>query len=120
MAGWLPMLLSMLTAVAFRVDHESLAESPGLIVEGLAVNETIAGPGGVVDVREMLKSSDSPSPSSIWLLMVVPLIVAVKGLTFPFFSTSTNAPLRLFPLICPVMKTFPGGASVTVQPRLLA
>jgi len=41
--GSLPIPLSMLTDVAFVVDHESVADCPALMLPGLEVKEIVGG-----------------------------------------------------------------------------
>ena len=56
-----PTPLSIDTELELMVDQESVAESPALMVEGLAVKLEMAGPGVAVEdrVREKVKDVDS-------------------------------------------------------------
>ena len=56
-----PTPLSIETEPELMVDQESVAESPALMVEGLAVKLEMAGPGVAVEdrVREKVKDVDS-------------------------------------------------------------
>jgi hypothetical protein len=108
-----PIPLSIETALVLMADHDNVAESPELIVDGFAVKLKIAGPGVAVEERVIVNVKNWPGyvPGEV-ALIVLPLIVAVKGFGFPF---SILTKLIELPLICPERNTVVGPESMTVR-----
>ena len=85
-----PTPLSIETDPALKVDHDSVDESPALIMDGLALKLRIAGPGVPVDERVIVNVIPSPENCpGTEPLIVLPLIVAVKAFP-PLLGTKAS------------------------------
>jgi hypothetical protein len=114
-AGCAPTPLSIVTPVAFTVDHDNVDDSPALMVAGLAVKDEITGTVGAgpdCRVTEKLKNSPAHRPGTE-PLSVFPVTVAVNGSGSS--SPVKKTPVIMLPFTWPVSAIVTGGSSMIVQ-----